>query len=172
MLRRSQRLLVRHIIRPRDAAWRRMVPCLMTGRITPGVPSLCLNQFTEVISIGLMSIGEDLKKPTYGEAVEAILADEAVAKSLPAVVGQITVKEQLHPNGEPGDELTETDVVLREGYNSVPGVALVFLLDLLRSAADQGASEEYLLNQLRRTGLKLHQARLRYPCDQETIELF
>lgn len=120
----------------------------------------------------MMSIGEELKSASYGEAIEAILADEDMAQSLPPVVGRIIIKEQLDPTREPDDGPIETDIVLRERFNSDPGVALVFLLDLLRSAASQGASEEFLTSQLRRTGLEPHKARLRFPYDQDSIELF
>lgn len=107
-------------------------------------------------------------RPTAHERIDAILADEDIFKALPRTIGKVVLMDKFDPEQEP----TEAEVAIREGYNSNSSVTFIYLADLMRTAINKKAAEDYLRRLLNKTSLPLQHARLRYDIDPDTIELF
>ena len=91
------------------------------------------------------------------EKIETLLTDEEITTSLSAIVGSFTFEQETG-----SEKWLPLEVVLREGYDSDPSVVLVVLLDFMGAAVANKASEKYLEDLFRLTGLKPQQARLRF----------
>lgn len=119
--------------------------------------------------------GEDYPKTLSArENIETLLADPEIAASFPEIVGSFTFEPEFDPLKQQSDpeERPATTIILREGYDDDPVVVLVELLDIMRAAVENGATEEYLRGLLRKTGLKPQQARLRFDKNAGEVNIF
>ena len=102
------------------------------------------------------------------QRIEALLADDGVAKTLPKVIGSLALVEEFNPETGP----TEAEVAVREGYDRDPPITFIYLADLMRSAIENDAAVDYLRRLLGKTSLPLQHARLRYETEPDAVKLF
>ena len=108
------------------------------------------------------------KPASVREEIEEIISRPEVVQSLPEIHAAFTFEPE-HDYFREVQDYFPTRVVLRKGYDQVPGVVLILMLDLLKVGMDKGIEDKGLQAVRNVTGLLPHQARIRSPADWGTL---